>query len=191
MSWYYSYYIGRKNNEKTDVIGVFDNNGKVHSALERSRSFASSLHELFERYHGEDYKELEEKLGGYISILPYKDLPKGSFVKSGYFLIEDVEKYLKDEDTWDIFYDHISPQVYAEKLKTECLLGRPSHVKLGKEGVELETEEDTRSCRDYMYFAYPDYSSKEYEAFIIREVVEMLEPYNFEKDDVVIILSEG
>lgn len=188
MSWYYNYYIGRKKDEKIDIIGVFDNNGKVHPVLELSRSFASNLHELFEKYE-EEY--LEERLGGLISILPYKDLPKGSFIKSGYFLIEDVEKYLKDEDTWDIFYDYISPQVYAEKLKTECLLGRPSHVKLGEEGIELETEEDIRSCRDYMYFAYPDYSSKEYEAFIIREVVEMLEPYNFEKDDIVIILSEG
>lgn len=187
MSWYYNYYIGRKVNDEIELIGIYDNKGKIHPALEISHSFASSLHDKF--YHYDDERLKKELDDGIISILPYRDLPTEDFIKRGYFLIEDVEKYLEDGNTWDIFYDYISPQVYAEKLKTECLLGRPSHVKLDEKGLEFETEEDTRSCRDYMYFAYPDYQSEGYEAFLLRSAVGMIEPYD--TDNIVIVLSEG
>ena len=187
MSWYYSYYIGKKVENKIEIIGIYDNKGKVHPVIERSRSFASSLKDRFDRYNGEDLEELKEKLStDYISICPYKDLPKGDFIKTGYFLIEDVTQYLKENDTWDLFYDKISPEVYAEKLKNEQMLGAPKPKK-DIEGNEYEVH----SCADYMYFAYPDYYCEEYEVFMIKDAVEMLEPYNYERDDLVIVLSQG
>ena len=186
MSWYYNYYIGKKVDNKIEVIGMYDNEGKVHSIVERSRSFASPLKNRFYKYEGEDLKELEEKLQGYISICPYKDLPNGDYIKTGYFLIDDVTQYLKTHDTWDLFYDKISPEIYAEKLKIEQTLGAPRSKK-DEEGNEYEVH----SCADYMYFAYPDYNSEEFETFLIKYAVEVLQPYNFERDDIVIILSEG
>ena len=44
-----------------------------------------------------------------------------------------------------------------------------------------------------MYYAYPDYESKEYEAFMIRNVAEMLRPWsNFPEDAVLVALeTEG
>ena len=186
MSWYYNYYIGKKVDDKIEVIGMYDNEGRVHSAVERSRSFASSLKNHFCKYVGDDLKELEEKLGGYISVCSYKNLPTGDYIKTGYFLIEDVTQYLKNHDSWDLFYDKMSPEVYAEKLKIEQTFGPPKPKK-DVEGNEYEIH----SCADYMYFVYPDYYCEEYETFLIKYAVEILQPYNFEKDDVVIILSEG
>lgn len=188
MSWYYCYYIGKKVNNKIEVIGMYDNNGKIHPVLERSRSFASSLKDYFNRFEEiEELEELKDILGAeYISICPYKNLPKGDFVKAGYFLIEDVTQYLKEHDAWDLFYDKLSPEVYAERLKIERILGAPK-PKVDEEGNVYEVH----SCSDYMYFAYPDYSCEEYEAFMIKYAVEMLQPYNYERDDIVIILGEG
>ena len=48
------------------------------------------------------------------------------------------------------------------------------------------------NASDYMYYAYPDYHSKEYEAFILRELAEALRDYNMPKDVKYVILeTEG
>lgn len=184
MSWYYNYYIGKEINGKIEIIGMYDNEGRVYPVIERSRSFASPLKNRFCKYIGDDLKELEEELHGYISVCSYRDLPSGDYIKTGYFLIEDVTQYLKEHDTWGLFYDKMSPEVYAEKLKIEQTFGPPKPKK-NEEGYEYEIP----SCADYMYFAYPDYSCEEYEASIIKYAVEILQP--IEKDDIVIVLSEG
>ena len=182
MSWYYSYYIGRKKGDKIELIGAFDNSGNIYPVLERSRSFASSLKNRFMRYDG---KIINNKLhSDYISVLPYDKLPRDNYIKSGYFLIEDVEKYLIGNNSDDLFYERLSPEIYAEKLKTESILGIPKSKK-DDEGYDIEIH----SCADYMYFSYPDYYCEEYESFIIKEVVDIYE--SVDKDDVVIVLSEG
>ena len=48
MSYYYNYYIGYQTpDKKIYPIGPFDAKGNIHSALTRSRSFASNLHDEF------------------------------------------------------------------------------------------------------------------------------------------------
>ena len=180
MSWYYSYYIGKKINDKIKIIGPYDNKKQLHPVVERSRSFASSLKDDFIRSDDEELKEIMNS--DYVSILPYNDLPKGSYIKTGYFLAEEVQYYLDTGNLDDIFYEKLSPEVYAEKLKIESVLGVPE-TKIN--------EYKSYSCADYIYFAYPDYRCKEYEAFLIREMVNILEPFLFEKDDIVIIMTEG
>ena len=60
---------------------------------------------------------------------------------------------------------------------------------------QIEGEEYyPHGARGYMYFAYPDYNSPEYEASVLRLAAEMLGEYNSDlpKDArLVILLSEG
>lgn len=183
MSWYYSYYIGRKKGDKIELIGVYDNKGKIYPALELSRSFASSLKNRFIRYDGEIINDTNRS--DLISVLPYRELPKDDYIKSGYFLIKDVEKYLINKDSYGLFYERLSPEVYVEKLKTESVLGVPKQKK-DDEGYDIETY----SCSDYMYFSYPDYFSEEYESFIIKEIIDVYGLLD-KDDDVVIVMYEG
>ena len=186
MSWYYSYYIGKKVNNKIEIIGMYDNKGEVHPVLERGRMSASSLYENFVKYYGEDLEDLQHKLGGYISILPYRDLPSGDYIKRGYFLIEDVNKYLEEHNSWDLFYDKISPEVYVERFKNEQVFGAPRPKK-----DSFDCEYEPHSCADYIYFTYPDEFSEEYEASMIRYAVSILDPNYDEMDDIVVVLSQG
>lgn len=183
MSWYYDYYIGKKVNDKIELIGPYDNEGKIHPIFERSRSFASSLKDRFYSYNGE---ELKDKLwSDLIKILPYRELPKTDFVKTGYFLVDDVEEYLKNGgDSYDLFYDRLDPQTYAEKLKTEIILGKPEPQK-DEEGYEIEVH----GCMDYMFFAYPDYNCEGYEALLIYNAVDAFGLYDTK--DIVIVMCEG
>lgn len=182
MSWYYNLFIGRKIKDGIELVGPYDNKGKIRAVYTRNRH--CPFENDFIRYDGE---ELKEKLySDLVSILPYNNLPTGDFIKSGYFLIEDVEQYLKDRETEDIFYDKLTPEAYAERLKTEAILG-PPRPKKDIEGNEYEVH----SCMDYMYFAYQDYESDEYVAFMIRWIIGILDPYNFERDDIVVVMCEG
>ena len=184
MSWYYRYYIGKKIDGKIEIIGPYDNKGQLHPVLELSRSFASSLKDRFIK---SDDEELKERMkSDFVSLLPYNDLPKGSYIKTGYFLVEDVQYYLNTKSLDDIFYEKLSPEVYAEKLKIESVLGAPE-TKINEYGDEYKPY----SCADYIYFAYPDYTSKEYEAFLIREMADILDPFLFEGNDIVIVMTEG
>ena len=79
----------------------------------------------------------------------------------------------------------MSPEVYAERLKVEQMFGPPK----GKE--EDDDDYKVHSCADYIYFAYPDYFCEEYEVSVIKKAVEILQPYNFDRDEIVIVLSEG
>ena len=196
MSYYYTYYIGTKTeDDKIYPLGPYTAKGKLKPALERSRSFASDLHERFfpvveEQITEELRKEFEyENWNGERSVdvkyLPVKNLPGGSFVKSGYFLIEDVEAYQKDDDTFDLFYDRMTPEVYAARSANELRFGPPK-PKTGCEGEEY-TE---HSCADYMYFAYPDYFCEEYEAHILRAAADSLESYG-DEGELVVLLTQG
>lgn len=198
MSYYYNYYIGyRTADGMIYPLGPFDMNGVMHPALSKSRSFASDLHNDFyciaEKdvsdeltnvlgYAWQEGKEKTFKNGKY---LPLSKLSSGNFIKDGYFLISDVEHCL---ETGEIeFYDYISKEVYAARLQNEITFGPPL-----KETNEFDQDVTPRSCRDYMYFAYPDVNSREYESWIIRNAVEMLELSDRPKDSVLVIIeTEG
>lgn len=197
MSYYYNYYIGYKKNDKIYPLGPYDRNGKLIEVLSRSASFASDLHDDFwdikeEEISEELRKEFEcDDFHGNkvcpVKTLMFNDLPFGSYIRSGFFLISDVEIYEKENDAEGLFYEHKSPTAYAAMLQNEMALGKP------------EPEEDCEgekiyphSVRDYMFYAYPDTSSRSYEAFLIREFAMSLVDYsevNF--NNVVILETEG
>lgn len=198
MSWYYNYYLGYiASDNKIHPLGVFDDKGEIHSMFWRSRSFASDLWRNFydlsrdsEMLSDDLKKAFSDSDGEFyaecMSYLPVDELPKGGFVKSGYFLTEDVNKYINDDEYYgDLFYDKLTPQEFAFKLDNEL-----------KHGYVEEKDEFgypiNRPCRDYMWFAYPDYECKEYEAFLIRQFVESYENSNsLINSKLVVFLTQG
>ena len=203
MSWYYTYYIGGLTKDgKIIPLGMYDREGKIHPAIEKSRSFASDLHEQFspitkdmiseefeKEFSYEDYTGKKVLDLTYLSYLPLKDLGSTDYIRKGYFLIEDVRQYEEDGETWDLFYDWLTPQVYAVKLENELKFGPP------QKEYDVEGEDCTpHSVRDYMYYAYPNYDSREYEASRIIDAAYMIcDEYDAKERGLtlVAILSQG
>lgn len=198
MSYYYNYYIGYKFDDKIYPFGNYNSKGHIVDVLSRSKSFASDLHNRFycvkkEMYSEElikdfqYYYEDDSELNLGLKYLPINELPTGSYIKKGYFLLEDIERYEKENDAWDIFYDYLDPITYNRYLDNEFRFGKP---------VELEDadgEKYTRSMANYAFYAYPDYSSEEYESWFLREVASN---YEYDRDlpkgaELVILETEG
>lgn len=207
MSWDHTYYIGYKDKE-TGLIkpfGPFDDKGGYKCVLTRSRSFASNLYEDFyvakrsdlspefkTAVFGEGYSDSNDY--GLLKILPIKELPKGDYIKSGYFLLKDIEEYLANKDEYSIsdlgiFYERLTPEIYGLRLANELAFKDfPSEESVADEDDEFS--EIKYSCKDYAFFAYPDYSCKEYECSLIRDAVHMLRRYD-DDIDIVIVEIEG
>lgn len=198
MSYYYNYYIGYKKDGKIYPWGPYNAKGKLEPALNCSRSFASDLYEYFscvpndaiseelrKEFEYEDWKGVKHVDVKYLSE---KDLPKGSYIKTGYFLINDVkayENYKNNEyGVFDGFYNVISPEVYAAKLQHELTFGKNQPKKEEEDYIEP-------NASDYMYYAYPDYMSKEYEAFILGQLIDILRDYQMGNIEYVVIETEG
>lgn len=196
MSTYYYFYIGLRDNKTNDVtiLGPYDNNGKLHEITWRTGSYISDLHDEFWQVEVEHIEEkYREKFSESswsdddkrISRLYYKDindLPKGSYIKSGYFLIKDVLAYQEGESSTDeLFYENLTPLAYSAKVTNELTFGPPK-----KTTDDYGNEYTPYSAADYMWFCYPDYLCKEYEAYLFREALEMLydtyDPYYKDKD---------
>ena len=198
MSYYYNYFIGYAKDGKIYPWGPYDAKGKLNPAIVRSRSFASDLHEDFspvpeKKISDELRKEFEyEDWDGTkrfeVKYLPVKDLPTGTYIKTGYFLINDVINYEKSNDeTFEDFYNVISPEVYAAKLQQEMMFGKNQPQK-DAEGYEY-TEPN---ASDYMYYACPNYLTREYEAAVLRMLVGILEDYQLGTGvEYVILETEG
>lgn len=200
MSYYYNYYCGIiDKNGKIKPYGPYDANGKLHCILSRSRSFASNLYEDFcmvkeEQVTDELRKEFEyENYNGEqkceVKYLPIKELPNGSYLKSGYFLVGDIKDWEAQPDVinFDGFYNMISPAIYAEKLKTQFIFGENT-TKVDEDG-EIIGEPN---ASDYMFYCIPDYGSAEYEADVIRQTCYMLDEYELpEACKLVVLETEG
>ena len=194
MSWYYKYYVGYQLDGKIYPWGPYTAKGKLKPLIDRSRSFASDLHQEFyyvkqdaitdELREAFSWKDANgEVIMPPIKYLPVENLPSKSYIKTGYFLINDVIAYEKDEcGDFDGFYEMLSPAVYAAKLQHE--------ITFGKNASTEDCEEHNAS--DYMYYAYPDTQSKEYEAHLLRALVAALCDYNSPKGlEYVILETEG
>ena len=215
ISWYYCYTLAIKSKKDNKIypLGPFDNKGEWKYILERSRSFASDLHErceyrikpeeisdeLIKGFQGiwgfteeETRKELEKR-NNLISYCYLSDLPKDGFIKRGYFLIDEIAQYEKskvdDSVYFDGFYSYMSEAEYIRRKENELIFGPP------KETEDCEGYKYTpHSASEYAYYAYPDYLCEEYESFIIREVYDILDDsYSFEEKDYepIVILSQG
>lgn len=184
MSYYYNYYIGYRHEDKIYPFGPYNSLGELKDVISRSSSFASDLHEDFypikeKEISDELRKEFEyEDWNGNktvkVKLLPIDELPSGSYIKNGYFLIEEVQRYEEDGGyDFDGFYDHVSPAVYASMAQNEAQFGKPERRK-----NDYDEWYYPKTASDYMYYAYPDYESREYEAEMIRSVARMLEEFS-------------
>lgn len=199
MSYYYSYRLGYKKDGKLYPLAPFSESGKWKDIICRSRNYASDLHEYFApvsknmvtaelaQYILDDYytKSEGEQVNAlqYVKYLPLNMLPSGDYVKSGYFLIDDVKAYENSKDDCDdLFYDKLSPTEYAARLE--------NYMKFGDDEKRDENGDLVRhSIKDYMYYAYPDYSCKEFEAFQIRFLAN--ESFAYDKFEIVALDFEG
>lgn len=199
MSYYYTYYVGYKKDNKLYPYGPYTSDGKLRPVRSVSRSFSSYLYQDFydmapEQISDELRKEFEyENFKGEkvvdVKWLPLKELPNESYIKTGYFLIKDVAQYEADEhkDTYDLFYDQLSPTVWAAKAQNELKFGKPA-PQFDCEGEPFEVH----SASEYMFYAYPDYYSEEYEAAVLRTAADALRDWCMPDDiEMVILETEG
>lgn len=201
MSYYYNYYIGYRKDGKIYPLGPYNCFKELYSVMSISSNWASDLHDQFYEIADEEIseelrKEFESSLKPdnerycvKLSVLDYKDLPIGSYIKTGYFLIDDVNDYLSNgNDSEGLFYNKLSPEIYIAKSNNELKFGPPKPKK-DCEGFEY-TE---HAASEYMWFAYPDYNCEEFEAFKLRQVCYMLESYHnhITKENIVILLTQG
>lgn len=194
MSYYYCYTIGIMDKEgKIKPFGPYDANGNLKYVIEKSRSFASDLHEDFyevkkeqitdELYKQFSYKEWDGKEIFKVKYLPIENLTIKSYLKKGYFLIDDVQAWEQGGDD-NLFCNMITPEVYTEKMRNELTFGKnqPKEDEYGNKYTEP-------NASDYMYYAAIDYNSKEYEAEQIRNVAAILENYNMPEGSKLVALE--
>lgn len=194
MSYYYNYYIGYISDNKIYPFGPYNGLGNLVPVISRSSSFASDLKSYFNTISNDMVSDnLKKEFETYLeySTLKYlylSELPDNSYIKSGYFLISDVEQYERYNDDFDLFYDYKTPEVYCQMMQNQLIFGMPE-----KETDDEGNEFIPKCAYDYMYYCYPNYHSKEYESFLIREVAEMLNEYTGlpENSKFVVILAEG
>lgn len=198
MSYYYQYYLGYIKDNKIYPYGPFMFDGRIKPIIEKSRSFASNLYQDFSVIKNEQISDELRTLFEYenyqgekkieVKYLPINELPSTDYIKKGYFPIENVQIWEESEYD-DFFYDMISPLIYAEKLKKEVTFGKNQPKK------DIEGEEYTElNASDYMYYAAPQYNSKEYESFLLSQAVDSMYDYEFFSDEnvkMVILETEG
>jgi len=182
MSYYYDYYIGYKSGDKMYPFGPYNSLGELKAVISRSRRFASDLHNEFYPIDDNEVSDELREVFEYedwngnrvvnVKVLAIDELPKGSYIKKGYFLNEDVQRYEDLGIDFDGFYDSVSPVIYASMAQNEARFGKPDRRK-----NDYDEWYYPHSASDYMYYAYPDYESKEYEAEVIRTVAYMLNDY--------------
>lgn len=191
MAEYHFYYIGWMDREEHIYpLGPYDCNGVLRPVIAKSRSFMSDLYEDFwyvqdkmvtdelrQKFAYKDYNG--EEVMPDLRYIKISNLGSGDFVKRGYYLTDDVQMYLlHDAPTDEIFFERLAPEVYAAKYQTEISLGK-------KQTNEDDAGEDEytvqRSVTDFMYFAYPDYHSKEYETHQLLLAADMFEDFLWEK----------
>lgn len=202
MSTYYNYYLGfiNKKDNKIYPLGPYDNEGILHYAYCTSYSSPSGLYMGFEKMRKEDMSlalkaefdikdnKLEDQYYQ-LYALSYSELPKDDYIKKGYFLIDDIERYERrkeEEKTFDGFWDYLTPTAYAKKCENEMRFGTPKSRR-----DELGEEYTPHCCADYAYYCYPDYDCEEYEAFLIRRAAKMLLPYyDLEEDKELVVIMD-
>ena len=196
MSYYYNYSIGYILDGKIYPIGPFNCEGKPRDVLTLSGSIASDLHEdfyivsddmiseKFKKAYCEDTSDGE--LRYQFKYLPVAELPKESYIRKGYFLIKDVQLYEESMDSDGLFYEHLTPTAYAAKVKNELIFGAPEK-EYDCEGEEIERY----NAADFMFYAFPDYESREYEAAVLRVAAEVFEFDIPKGGKLVVVENEG
>lgn len=198
MSICYSYYLGYMKDDKIYPLGPYDSKGKLRSInssvfgkIQEKCCFtdvkdSEASEELHKEFDYESYVNRNKTKMVLTSLKKAKlnVLPSGDFIKRGYFLMSDVTSY-ESSDGRDIYFREFkSPSVFSEMLKNELQTKNRSY--------EYDGEMGYRSiASDYMYFAYPDYSSEQYETFVIKTIAESLRKNEgVSVSDVVVLYTE-
>ena len=168
MSTEYYFYLGYRDNntEKIHALGPYDNTGKLKPFYYCSSAISDVFYDYYNKANIKELDESiiedfasEDKEESYCYYINIDECADTNFCKSGYFLIDDVERY-KSEGSYildEIFYEKLDPLVYAEKLKNERMFGPPKTI------TDCEGNDITpRSMSEFMYFCYPDFQSIEY-----------------------------
>lgn len=206
MSYYYGYRLGYLKDNKIYPLFPFSVDGTWEDIISRSRSYGDELHELFDHIPVEmvsdelksrivrDLETPEDRFKENLSYwkwLRFSDLPIGSYIKTGYFLINDVLRYESEPGEYiypsyaGLFYDKLSPNAYIARMNTYQLTKQDG--KKDEDGDWIE-----RPVYDYMYYAYPDYGSDEYAAAMIRSAASMCDMFCYDnKAELVVIDVEG
>lgn len=203
MSWYTNFYVCYQTSDgKIYPYGPFDYQGDFKCIHYTSRSFTTDLKEYFEPVSKDQVSqefidavfniEIDDDydLSQYWGICPLDALPSGDFIKIGYYLIDDIQKYQEDNSTENLFYDHLDPLTYNMKSQNELKFGKPTETE-----DEWGNKYIPHSCADYALFSYADYDCKEYEVHKIKTIVYgMYDTYDnsIPKDaKIVIFKTEG
>lgn len=199
MSYYYNYYLGYEKENKFYPLGPYDHQHIYHPVISKSASFASDLYEdfhdiPFEKTSKELFKELAKedwngKKDVWAKYMYLSDLPKGDGLIKGYVPVSDIQQYLKDEDPGCVKYSLLTPEQYAIKASLEIKNGPPS-IQKDEEGEEFENI----PAKDYVYFAFFDEDSEEYESKQLREAAMMFDytkDVDYDLKNVVVFLTEG
>ena len=133
-----------------------------------------------------------------MGVLPLDSLPKGDYIKRGYYLSREIEEYLRTDDAEGLFYDRMSPEVYAAKLAVFLTSGNKPLKKITDgEGADDDCgdvyEDDyEHNVTDYMYFCYPDYQCMEYECTLLRNASDSYEYADIvDGAEIVVLMTQG
>lgn len=170
---------------KIHPLGLYNCFFALCPVIQRAENFASKLHTRFNLIREDMYSDdLKNEFGedSALEYLPIDELPLGTYIKSGYFLIDEVKKFEQEGDEYFEFSEFLLPRFYAAKLQIEMMFGF-------KESAEKRGE---KSVADYMFYTYPDYRSEEFEARVIHVAADALikSVEQVEKEDLVVILSK-
>ena len=201
MSYYYNYYLGYidKNNNKIYPYGPYTSTKKdnLSCVMNYSRSFDDNFSDFFDEiprdmYSSElmtdrNFKEaFEENYCPNPKYCRIANLPASDFIKSGYFLIEDVTNYMTNKDS-EVFLERVDPIAYNGMVASELKFGKPER-KMDDFGEEYTPY----SASDYMFFAYPDYNCVEYRAFLLKQFLNSMEEFeDTTNKEFVVLETEG
>lgn len=172
MSLYYSFYVGytlRGEDSIFHLYGPYDRYHRLLPILVKDRVSTGDLHEAFHKLTFDQVdEELKERFSYKISnhadpvidlfYLDSSELSKMSdnFIKDGYFSIQDIETYLQDTTEGFYFRDRLSCVGYSKLLSN---------------AVRNNNQSEIERLQNFEYFCYPDYLSKEFAVFILKEAL--------------------
>lgn len=97
-----------------------------------------------------------------------------NYIKTGYFLVEDVKAFLQGADTEELFYDNLPAAVYADMCARK---------------ISAREVEDSEGCKhvqrgweDYMYFAYPDLDGEAYLTHTLKVLLNSYHDWTYSRD---------
>lgn len=168
MSLCYEYYLGLLDirTNKIDTLGVYDCDGLIHPVLNLYSS-NTTLYMKFSKICCNMFTDRAKSDLGLtnetnVSFAYLDSLKESNYIKSGYFLIDDIDEYEKsDGDPFGLFEDYLTPVSYIAKKENGC-------------DVSM-----------YSYYAYPDYYCDAYDIDYILRVYDTIS--EFKKFDKSII----